>query len=171
MCVALPEILTNSSQHNIAQWLALCNVCIWDISVLWPENSQLHPSSDLHGRAPCKGNHPLWGPQLLWCWLPRQVLQIFPLGDENSFSQFLPFLPSGGYKCQSAGSFVLPSACYQAWHSFILEGTASPCAMGTEREEGRGRLCRSSRMRGNLAMKLCGWFHVCKLELGSRSLL
>lgn len=120
VCVALPEILTNSSQHNIAQWLTLCNVCIWDISVLWPENCQLHPSSNLHGRASCKGNHPLWDPQLLWCWSPWQVLQIFPSGDENFFPQFLPFLPSGRYKCQSAGSFILPSACYQAGAPLFL---------------------------------------------------
>lgn len=100
MCLALPGIFTNSSQHNIAQWLALCNVCIWDISVLWPEKSQLNPSLDLHGRAPCKGNHPLWGlpgHSFLGADHPDTFtpLQVFPPGDENPFWQSLPFCPLG----------------------------------------------------------------------------
>lgn len=107
VCVALPEILTNSSLHSFALGLALCNVCIWDISVLLPENSQLNPSPDLHGRDyPCKGNHALWGPpwySFFGADHPDMftLLQKFPPGDENSFSQFPSFCPLGDTKVVS----------------------------------------------------------------------
>lgn len=78
------------------------------------------------------------------------------------------FLPSRRHKCwESAGSSFLPAVCYQSWHYFVLEGAVNPCAG----EKGRRWPCRSSRMSWDLAMKLCVWFHVCKLELSSRSLL